>query len=1115
MANFIPCDEIDNRVDALKQKFEPCYMLTAADLDEVMDLLYSASLCGTGDPGGAFDQNNIVSMRLTNSGVIQESNIVTAINTGVQFEVDEKELLIFVHNYTANSGTTYKTDVITEYWLLKTGKGTYGSGGTQIQMTNLFFLRNNTTGLPIVPGQSQSPIVYNLFANTVGGATLSTPHLVLNGQPDSFTIANTQDVYFMIYTTEFQTDDTSFKLYRFVGDPGNYGSGPDDSILADFVLVQTNNDGVPTDNGIKIREITVPAIIYSAGAYPTLADAVNNSFTQEINVGPYELVWLITDEVENSLATPTGTTNIVTKKYSWKNGIANNINGGTATASDFALVEVLGSTTVTSPGKTNPGEVYYIEWPTVATTADIVDAINSLSGADRVVLDDNLVLVKVTVDDGGKDYKIYEFTGTTGGNGTYGVAGLTAVVGDLNATPVVDSDTVPTVLTAGDVLYDDSTTLLNVSNVQEAIEALGAPASGFETIDEGNGDGLAIIGRTAANYGNLGLRALDGSFNPSASGTRGATGDYSVALGHSPTASGDYSAAIGYQSIASGDYSFATGNSTASGLTSFSTGGGNTSSGQRAMTWGQSNTASSNQATAWGNLTLASAFMSTAWGTSTVASGSNSSAAGVGGSAYSFGEFVVGTYSTIYAPADASSFNSADRAFIIGIGASSGARADGAIFYKSGDINLSSLEDAMIDSADAYSAITKGYFQNNWGHLLQIDEGNGNGYILRERTAANYGNIGLESIDFSYHNAASSTHGATGDYAFASGYSSIASGDNSAVIGGFAGTSSGANSIVAGGNTNVAGGLNSGVYSGSSNTISSSDRSVIVGGSSNTITSADYTGIFAGTSSSITAIYGTVFGSNSSVVSGQYGITIGGSNLEAYSAYETVLGRYSTTYTPVSSSTWQAADRLFVVGNGTSSGTRSNALTLYKNGGMDIKAFIKGGTSLFLNEQNVALTNQAGYGQFWVKDDVPNIPMFSDDAGTDFELATIDANGVYRTKVSLTASQLKSIGTTPIELIPAPGAGKIINPIRYFASFNWGSVAFDTNDLIIETVGSSSTLATTAIVDDTADVIWSAGFGGGNNALVANAAVQIRGTDSVASGDSTIDVYIIYEIITL
>jgi hypothetical protein len=56
----------------------------------------------------------------------------------------------------------------------------------------------------------------------------------------------------------------------------------------------------------------------------------------------------------------------------------------------------------------------------------------------------------------------------------------------------------------------------------------------------------------------------------------------------------------------------------------------------------------------------------------------------------------------------------------------------------------------------------------------------------------------------------------------------------------------------------------------------------------------------------------------------------------AYSAFETVIGRYTTQYTPASTTDWNSSDRLFVIGNGPSSISRSDAMVVLKNGNVGI-----------------------------------------------------------------------------------------------------------------------------------------------------------------------------------
>lgn len=54
---------------------------------------------------------------------------------------------------------------------------------------------------------------------------------------------------------------------------------------------------------------------------------------------------------------------------------------------------------------------------------------------------------------------------------------------------------------------------------------------------------------------------------------------------------------------------------------------------------------------------------------------------------------------------------------------------------------------------------------------------------------------------------------------------------------------------------------------------------------------------------------------------------------------------------------------------------------------LDTAMRLKNGATLYILETAVAAADTAAYGQFWVKNDTPNLPMFTDDAGNDRELA--------------------------------------------------------------------------------------------------------------------------------
>ena len=91
------------------------------------------------------------------------------------------------------------------------------------------------------------------------------------------------------------------------------------------------------------------------------------------------------------------------------------------------------------------------------------------------------------------------------------------------------------------------------------------------------------------------------------------------------------------------------------------------------------------------------------------------------------------------------------------------------------------------------------------------------------------------------------------------------------------------------------------------------------------------------------------FATGNSTASGNYAvamgdlITVGGSGavalgrgLNAPSYGEVALGTFNTTYTHASATSFNVDDRLFVIGKGTSSSNRSNALTILKNGNTGI-----------------------------------------------------------------------------------------------------------------------------------------------------------------------------------
>ena len=85
-----------------------------------------------------------------------------------------------------------------------------------------------------------------------------------------------------------------------------------------------------------------------------------------------------------------------------------------------------------------------------------------------------------------------------------------------------------------------------------------------------------------------------------------------------------------------------------------------------------------------------------------------------------------------------------------------------------------------------------------------------------------------------------------------------------------------------------------------------------------------------GASTTASANFSTAFG-NRTIASGNISLAFG-NGAAAPSYVETTLGTYATNYIPISSTNFNAADRLFTIGNGTSGAARNNALTMWKDG---------------------------------------------------------------------------------------------------------------------------------------------------------------------------------------
>jgi len=179
-----------------------------------------------------------------------------------------------------------------------------------------------------------------------------------------------------------------------------------------------------------------------------------------------------------------------------------------------------------------------------------------------------------------------------------------------------------------------------------------------------------------------------------------------------------------------------------------------------------------------------------------------------------------------------------------------------------------------------------------------------------------------------------------GDNSFAIGSYQTTEGDYAAAIGGAQNGAFGDYSISLGGILNNA----------------NDEYSIAVGGIGNE--SHGYL------STTLGGIDNTTGATTSAVISGDnchvYGrssITLGGRDLHAFSTAEVVIGQYNSFYTASNNNLFVTEDRLFVIGNGTSSGGvfRSDAFTVLKNSQVGINI-----SNFEANNPNGAILNLNG-----------------------------------------------------------------------------------------------------------------------------------------------------------
>tara|TARA_R110002072_G_scaffold23949_1_gene81853 strand:- start:34921 stop:37146 length:2226 start_codon:yes stop_codon:yes gene_type:complete len=527
-------------------------------------------------------------------------------------------------------------------------------------------------------------------------------------------------------------------------------------------------------------------------------------------------------------------------------------------------------------------------------------------GTGNVVAND-LIQIEFTILQGAGQTNVYQesHSPTTDANGivVVNIGEGTPITGTFNTIDwAADDHYLNVQINTGGGLTDMGTTqFMAVPYAKQAETAtIANNVTGLETLDEGNGIGRRLVGSNPIYFGNIGISAVDLS-QSNTTNSFGATGAYSFASGRNAIASGRYTMASNYGNTASGDF-----------------------------------------ATAFGYITSAEAYASLALGQRNVGGGNP----------------------TAWIQTDP----------LLEVGNGFGSTYSNALtILKNGTVTAPSFD--LTEITDPKALITKEYLENTAvvaTGLEAIDEGNGIGWRLIGRSPTIYGNIGNDAVDLSFNNVPE-REGATGSHSVAMGTNTEASGSRSTAMGFYSLASgnystamgshpeaSGSRSTAMGNSTTASGSFSTAMGTG---TTASGEYSTAMGNS----TEASGNGSTAmGANSTALDLYSTAMGyattasgssstamGGNTVASGAISIAMG-TETKAEAQISTAIGKYNIGGGNPTS--WVATDPLFEIGNGGSNFSRSNALTVLKNGNLGIttntpetKLQVTGGTDAGLN----------------------------------------------------------------------------------------------------------------------------------------------------------------------
>lgn len=157
------------------------------------------------------------------------------------------------------------------------------------------------------------------------------------------------------------------------------------------------------------------------------------------------------------------------------------------------------------------------------------------------------------------------------------------------------------------------------------------------------------------------------------------------------------------------------------------------------------------------------------------------------------------------------------------------------------------------------------------------------------------------------------------------------------------------------------------------------------------------------------------------------------------------------------------------------------------------------------------------------------VPTVTNQALTKTSQLLNDGDGIYpyaaqpfalkKAFITIAATQLNNLGTTPVQIIGTPGAGAFIQIISSAINYTYGTVSYDNNKIGMgPQTGSNAMFASNALGSGSSSFEYfypQDPDSAGRNTIKVNEGIYLTGTDSVSSGDGTAEIFVQYIIVPI